>query len=104
MTLTNVVLTDALTDDETYVSGDGPVVGDLKVDETWTYSASYTVTQADIDAGGNFDTTDPANSLNSGNVGGVEVRPARARPAAGGCAGGLYQRLASPFDDKVTGI
>ena len=64
VTLTNVVLTDALTDDETYVSGDGPVVGDLKVDETWTYSASYTVTQADIDAGGNFDTTDPADGLN----------------------------------------
>ena len=81
VTLTNVVLTDALTDDENYVSGDGPVVGDLEVDETWTYSASYTVTQADIDAGGNFDTTDPADGLNDviRNVGQRRHRPDRPR-------------------------
>ena len=36
-------------------SGDGPVVGVLEVDETWTYTAIYTVSQGDIDAGGNLD-------------------------------------------------
>ena len=58
------MLTDALADDGTYVCGDGPVDGRLEVDETWTYTASHTVTQAEIDAGGSFDTTDPADGLN----------------------------------------
>ncbi|WP_198672940.1 DUF7507 domain-containing protein, partial [Algoriphagus litoralis] len=35
----------------TYVSGDLANTGILDVGESWTYSASYTVTQADIDAG-----------------------------------------------------
>ncbi|QUJ78258.1 DUF11 domain-containing protein [Sulfitobacter albidus] len=32
--------------------GDNGVAGDLEVGETWTYRASHTLTQADIDAGG----------------------------------------------------
>ena len=38
--------------------------GNLDVNETWTFSASYTVTQADIDAGGNFDGPDVDTAFN----------------------------------------
>ena len=48
--LTNVVLTDALAGGATLTSGDDGD-GVLEVGETWTYTADYTVTQADIDAG-----------------------------------------------------
>ena len=33
-------------------TGDGGMIGTMEVAETWTYTASYTLTQADIDAGG----------------------------------------------------
>ncbi|MFV8556625.1 hypothetical protein ACNQ62_00960 [Sulfitobacter sp. SBS6] len=36
----------------TLASGDGGVAGTLDVGETWTYTASYTLVQADVDAGG----------------------------------------------------
>ncbi len=49
--LTGVVLTDTLTGGATKVSGDTVNPGVLDVDETWVYTASYTVTQADLDAG-----------------------------------------------------
>ncbi|MBE0666966.1 MAG: hypothetical protein IH593_04755, partial [Bacteroidales bacterium] len=50
--LTNVVLTDDLaTTGPSLVSGDEVNPGVLDVGETWTYTATYTVTQADIDAG-----------------------------------------------------
>ncbi|WP_291841304.1 OmpA family protein [Limimaricola sp.] len=52
VSLTNVVLDDALTADEVYVSGDTNSNGVLDVGETWSYGASYTLTQADLDAGG----------------------------------------------------
>ncbi|MBE0666965.1 MAG: DUF11 domain-containing protein, partial [Bacteroidales bacterium] len=48
--LTNVVLTDAFAGGATLTSGDDGD-GILEVGETWTYTATYTVTQADIDAG-----------------------------------------------------
>ena len=32
--------------------------GDLEVGETWSFTAQHTVTQAEIDAGGNFDGPD----------------------------------------------
>ena len=35
-----------------YVAGDAGVTGTLDVAEVWTYTASYSLTQADIDAGG----------------------------------------------------
>src|SRR5690606_1613387 len=35
----------------TFVSGDSDSDGELDVNETWTYIASYTITQSDIDAG-----------------------------------------------------
>ena len=36
----------------TLVSGDTDADGQLDVDETWVFEGSYTVTQADMDAGG----------------------------------------------------
>lgn len=61
-TLDNVVITDTLTRNDgtvvnpaptaQYTSGDAGVVGDLEVDEVWTYTLTHTLTQADIDAGG----------------------------------------------------
>ncbi|MBV2360789.1 DUF11 domain-containing protein [Thalassococcus sp. CAU 1522] len=62
VTLDNVVLTDTLRRADGTVltlpappaltGGDGGIVGLLEVGETWTYTLSHTLTQADIDAGG----------------------------------------------------
>jgi uncharacterized repeat protein (TIGR01451 family) len=49
--LNNVVLTDSLSDNATFVSGDTDGDGALDVGESWVYSAIYDATQADIDAG-----------------------------------------------------
>ena len=49
--LTGVVLTDALTGGANLTGGDNNGNGILDVGETWTYSSTYDVTQADIDAG-----------------------------------------------------
>ena len=50
--LTGITITDAFaTSGPTLISGDTNNDGALQVDETWTYTATYTVTQADIDAG-----------------------------------------------------
>jgi hypothetical protein len=62
----NVTLSGVTVDDKvesyasgpaTYVSGDANTNGLLDVGETWTYSASYDVTQADIDNNGGGDGT-----------------------------------------------
>ena len=42
-------------DDLAYASGDTNNDDELDVDETWTYTGSYTVTQSDIDNGGVVD-------------------------------------------------
>jgi uncharacterized repeat protein (TIGR01451 family) len=52
MTLTSPSVTDPSVSDLTYVSGDTDGDGKLDVGETWHYTASHTVTQADIDNGG----------------------------------------------------
>jgi len=49
--LTNVVVSDPFAGTATYVSGDTNSNGILDLGEAWTYSASYTVSQADMDAG-----------------------------------------------------
>ncbi|MEZ4830972.1 MAG: hypothetical protein R2873_03035 [Caldilineaceae bacterium] len=49
--LTGVVLTDAFAGGATLVSGDVNNNNILETTETWTYSADYTVTQADLNAG-----------------------------------------------------
>jgi uncharacterized repeat protein (TIGR01451 family) len=51
MTLTGVTVTDPLAG-LTLASGDTDHDGMLDIDETWTYTGSHTVTQAEMDAGG----------------------------------------------------
>ncbi len=51
VSLTNVVITDTFAGGATLASGDIDNDGILDVGETWTYTADYAVTQADIDAG-----------------------------------------------------
>ncbi|MBK8458485.1 MAG: hypothetical protein IPL47_16360 [Phyllobacteriaceae bacterium] len=64
--LTGLTISDALlqagsprtlTSGPTYASGDADSDGQIDVYETWTYSASYTATQSDIDNGGTFSNT-----------------------------------------------
>ncbi|UCH26702.1 MAG: DUF11 domain-containing protein, partial [Trueperaceae bacterium] len=70
VSLTNVTVTDPLPGLSaiSFDGGDSDGDGELDVDETWTYSASYTVTQGDIDAGSvenlataDSDESDPAD-------------------------------------------
>jgi len=49
--LTGVTVTDAMLNDEAYVSGDIDFDKDLDVDETWTYTGSHTITATDITSG-----------------------------------------------------
>ncbi|SEA71286.1 beta strand repeat-containing protein, partial [Bizionia paragorgiae] len=49
--LTNIDVTDPFAGGATYSSGDTADTGVLNVGETWVYTASYTATQAVIDAG-----------------------------------------------------
>ena len=48
-----------------YQSGDANTDNKLQVTETWTYTCSHTVTQAEIDAGGNLSNTATADSTES---------------------------------------
>ena len=50
-----MTVTDTLDPTVTFVSGDTDTDGNLDVGETWTYSASYTVQQSDIDTNGGGD-------------------------------------------------
>ena len=68
--LTNVVLDDVFAGGATLVSGDTNANNILETTETWTYTADYVVTQADLNAG-----------ADSGERGGGRHRPDR--PAAG---------------------
>ena len=70
VSLTNVSVTDPLPglSTITFDGGDTDGDGELDVTETWTYSATYAVTQGDIDAGGvdnlataDSDESDPAS-------------------------------------------
>ena len=64
--LTGIVVTDVLTGGATYVSGDTTTTGVLDMGETWVYSASLTVTQADIDAGDPITNTASVDSDQAG--------------------------------------
>ncbi len=66
LTLTGLSLSDALlqagsprtlTSGPTYSAGDSDSDGNLDVGETWTYAATYLVTQTDMDNGGTFSNT-----------------------------------------------
>ncbi len=49
----------------TYQSGDTDTNGILDVTETWVYTGSYVVTQAEMDAGGTIETTVTADASES---------------------------------------
>ncbi len=59
VSLTGVTVTDAVeaygATNATYVSGDAGAIGTLDVGETWNYTATYTVTQADLNNSGGGD-------------------------------------------------
>ena len=58
VSLTGVTVTDPFANAGSiqYLSGDVDTDNKLDVDELWTYSAAHTVTQAELTAGGNWDT------------------------------------------------
>ena len=55
MTLTGLTVSDPLVTNFAYTSGDADEDGALDLTETWTYTGSYTVLQADIDNNGGGD-------------------------------------------------
>jgi uncharacterized repeat protein (TIGR01451 family) len=64
--LTGVTVVDTFcTTGPTYVSGDADSDSKLDVSETWTYSCTHTVTQAEIDNGGNYDGSDEGTAFDS---------------------------------------
>ncbi len=67
MTLTGITVTDPMcTVGPAYVSGDTNGNSKLELSETWTFSGSHTVTQAEIDAGGNLHNMVTADSNQTG--------------------------------------
>ena len=67
VTLTNVTVTDAnCAAAPAYQSGDTNTNSNLELTETWVYTCSHTVTQAEVDAGGNLSNTVTADSTESG--------------------------------------
>ncbi|MFC3881934.1 hypothetical protein ACFOSV_17195, partial [Algoriphagus namhaensis] len=69
VSISNVVLTDPkATGGITLTAGDNAPTDVLDVGETWIYTASHTVTQADIDAGSYSNTATVAGTDPSGNL------------------------------------
>ncbi len=65
-TLTEIVVTDPKCDSgPSYVSGDTNTDSKLQVSETWVYGCNHTVTQGEIDLGGNLSNTVTADSKES---------------------------------------
>ena len=57
-TLTAITITDPnCTADPAYQSGDTNIDNQLQQNETWTYTCSHTVTQAEIEKGGELGNT-----------------------------------------------
>ena len=82
VTLTGVTVTDPFADAVPGIVRGADVVGDndglLEVGETWGYTAKHTVTQAEIDAGGNFDGPDAGSAFDQlRNVATANSRPDR---------------------------
>ncbi|PHN97370.1 hypothetical protein CSC81_09820 [Tenacibaculum discolor] len=69
-TITNVVLTDPMLGGTiTLASGDTDTDNQLDINETWSYSANYTITQANIDNGSvNNQATVTGTSISGNNV------------------------------------
>ena len=67
VTLSGITVTDAKCDAApAYQSGDSNSDGLLQLSETWVYTCSHTVTQAEVDAGGNLSNTVTTDSTESG--------------------------------------
>jgi uncharacterized repeat protein (TIGR01451 family) len=71
ITLTNVALVDPLlgsldndSDNDGFIDGDSNQDGELDVGETWSWTGFYTVTQADLDARGNYDSEMDSDEMN----------------------------------------
>ncbi len=80
--LTGVTVTDPKCDAApAYVSGDSDADSKLDLSETWIYSCSHTVTQAELDAGGNLSNTVTADSNESGPDTDTLVIPISQTPA-----------------------
>jgi len=80
VTLTGVTVSDPLLGELTGPTGDGGQMGKLDVGETWTYTGTYTVTQADLDAG-KVDNTATADSDQTGPDTDSETVPAVQTPS-----------------------
>ena len=80
--LTGITVTDPKCDlAPAYVSGDSDADNKLDLSETWIYSCSHTVTQAELDAGGNLSNTVTADSNESGPDTDTLVIPISQNPA-----------------------
>ena len=80
--LTGITVTDPKCDlAPVYVSGDSDADNKLDLSETWIYSCSHTVTQAELDAGGNLSNTVTADSNESGPDTDTLVIPISQNPA-----------------------
>ena len=80
--LTGITVTDPKCDlAPAYVSGDSDADSKLDLSETWIYSCSHTVTQAELDAGGNLSNTVTADSNESGPDTDTLVIPISQNPA-----------------------
>ena len=80
--LTGITVTDPKCDlAPAYVSGDSDADNKLDLSETWIYSCSHTVTQAELDAGGNLSNTVTADSTESGPDTDTLVIPISQNPA-----------------------
>ena len=66
VSLSGVTVDDPRISDLTFVGGDADSDSELDTTETWSYTGSYAVTQADLDAGGTIDNTATADSTESG--------------------------------------
>ncbi|GET41994.1 hypothetical protein MiSe_68080 [Microseira wollei NIES-4236] len=79
-TLTGVTVSDPRISNLSLASGDTDSDSKLDVNETWTYTGSYTVTQADIDNGGNILNTATADSTQTGSESASTSVPVTQRP------------------------
>jgi uncharacterized repeat protein (TIGR01451 family) len=91
MTLNSLSVTDPSVSNLTYVSGDTDSDGKLDVGETWHYTASHTVTQADIDNGG---VVNPA--LTYSNTASATTAQGAADPDANGSASASVHIVQNP--------
>jgi uncharacterized repeat protein (TIGR01451 family) len=103
VTLTNLVLTDALVNQSLDKNGDGVINaedatgdldadGELDVDESWSFSGEYVVTQSDINNRGNYDGPD-LDALNDNAIVNVTSVTTSALTQSVAGAGDVYTEI-----------